>query len=260
MPAHAAQPSLHAPAVLPSSRDQLAAHYQSEKHTHTHHWAASPMDTSVLSSDAKRRRIDITPALPPALTLRCQNPYLLPLLFASVSFAARRFASLIQDPSVSIRARASATQVMAHSLAAAGSSDCDSDAAASAADWLDHLLNTQTFFSCHPYLILQVSSPDALMLSPPSRARMHAGCAPLSAAAAPAVPPRSRPPPSRRVPLLPPPLQARQVLRPRACPPSSHHSSLDAIVSDWLPSMRCPRSTLRWVQVSASNRLAVSFR
>ena len=85
-----------------------------------------------------------------------------PIFALSISFpyavsAGSRFALLVQDVSVSNRACALATNALVDALAETGAlDDCDRDAAASAADWVNNILNSKTFFTNHPVLILQV--------------------------------------------------------------------------------------------------------
>jgi hypothetical protein len=92
------------------------------------------------------------------MTLQYANPSPACLRSTLLTFF-RRFASLIQDSSVSARARAAAALELSDALLAAGvSADCDRDAAAIASDWLCSTLNTQLFFTSHASLILQVSA------------------------------------------------------------------------------------------------------
>jgi hypothetical protein len=85
-----------------------------------------------------------------------------PIFALSISFpyavsAGSRFALLVQDVSVSNRACALATNALVDALAETGAvDDGDRDAAASAAEWVNNLLNSKTFFTNHPDLILQV--------------------------------------------------------------------------------------------------------
>jgi hypothetical protein len=72
-------------------------------------------------------------------------------------FHARRFVLLLLDPSASIRAHACAMQALINTLNISGASaDGDRDSAAVASDWLSRLLNSNSFFTSHPSLILQV--------------------------------------------------------------------------------------------------------
>ena len=120
------------------------------------------MESSAGSQDAKRRRIDSTPAFPQTMTIRLADNttvVFLRLRVEIISFATRRFRLLLQDPSASIRVHASATQTLVDTLAVVGASaDLDDDSAAAASDWLNSLLNSNTFFTSHPSLIFQVPS------------------------------------------------------------------------------------------------------
>lgn len=120
------------------------------------------MESSAGSQDAKRRRIDSTPAFPQTMTIRLADNttvVFLRLRVEIISFATRRFRLLLQDPSASIRVHASATQALVDTLAVVGASaDLDDDSAAAASDWLNSLLNSNTFFTSHPSLIFQVPS------------------------------------------------------------------------------------------------------
>ena len=74
---------------------------------------------------------------------------------------ASQFAVFVQDPSITNRTCALATNALVDTLAENGAlDDFDRDAAASAADWVDNLLNSKTFFTTHPVLILQVFSTN----------------------------------------------------------------------------------------------------
>jgi hypothetical protein len=118
------------------------------------------MESSAGSQDAKRRRIEPTPAFPQTMTIRlADNSSVMRSRVEIISFATRRFRLLLQDPSASIRVHASATQALVDTLAVVGASaDVDDESAAAAIDRLNSLLNSNAFFTSHPSLILQVPS------------------------------------------------------------------------------------------------------
>ena len=135
---------------------------------------------SMHSPPTKRRCIEPGDVLVHDMTLQYANPSPACLRSTLLTFF-RRFASLIQDSSVSARARAAAALELSDALLAAGASaDCDRNAAAIASDWLCSTLNTQLFFTSHASLILQVRSSTALLAYTltvlPCRPCVYASC------------------------------------------------------------------------------------